>query len=1037
MQLRRTSICIAALGAVACAAWLASPWTRASSVPLLNDTRLDAMDSPERWLLGGARVVYSLGGSDLAATGEHPRAGAPASLRLDCDFSEPRREWVGAIYVGRPVRRNCRAVSLWVWSNGSAARLRITLEDDQDRLFERDLASLDWHGWRKVEAPVEDGTGWTPLTRSGEEPVSLCQPVAVSRVSVCRTPDTPQRVISVLFSDLRASVEASGLDSMEATLSTGRSGNLFAGDAPGSARLVLRNNGAAVVTGTLAAEIIPTDGEAIRLKPQAVSVRGRSTLSQTIGWSSLRYGAYTLRAVLRSGLHRRGWAAHIAVVRSSDVPSRTSDSPFGASGNIEGFSGSEMPLVNRLSRGAGIAWARLGLSWEQVNPARGVWAWDPLQRIPGPVGYALRTGGRVYRVPDSPILSTADEVTLAFWARVAGPNGRRQSPVHKWGEGDRRNYGAYFDSATGCFAFSAGYERRVGTYTDFDSGFSAWDGQWHHFAATYSRHVKQVCLYVDGSVRAASFHDGGRLRTTGAPLTFGEDCPCDLDEVVLYRRALGPADVAALARKERPPRDGIMGRWTFDEAQGPALNWAGTGAGPLESGDPDGMRAARSARAQGMEPLVILGFPPDWASSARAEAGAERLWVHAPARNAWSAYVEGVARQYRDVVRCWEVWNEPNTEAFWQPRPDARAYLETLKTAYAAAKRGNPRCKVVMPGLAGPSDARAGMAYMEQLLAMGGGRYCDAISIHPYRLRPPEETGLAEDIRHIAKACASRGPSKPIWITETSWPSEAATGSSERRQAALLARSYVLALSTGLVEKIMWFRLHDSGPDRFYPEDNLGLCYNDLTPKPAFFAHRTIAVLLGRARPVSAGQPARKVRLTTFHASGESLAAAWSSDGQRWVAVDTGKPRVQVTDLMGNSELRRTDGGVLLLHLGDLITFVRNLPPKVSWLGDLVSIPPVRVRPGGSVRVPVRIRNPFRDASAFPVRAAPTEHGRPAHGLRVTPPLATIKVPARGTANLVLTITAPASGDRSEARLAVEVRMRGKAVGEEADVELR
>ncbi|MBM3501936.1 MAG: hypothetical protein FJX74_25055, partial [Armatimonadetes bacterium] len=353
--------------------------------------------------------------------------------------------------------------------------------------------------------------------------------------------------------------------------------------------------------------------------------------------------------------------------------------------------------------------------------------------------------------------------------------------------------------------------------------------------------------------------------------------------------------------------------------------------------------------------------------------GAARPWVYKPRLDAWAEFVEQTTRHYADLVQHWEIWNEPNITVFWEPTPDPKEFMDVLRVGYEAAKRGNPDCTVLMPGLAGPTENRWGMDFLEELLRLGAARYCDAISIHPYRQSTPEESDLVGDLRHLAELAEANGGRRPIWFTENCWTTQIPGGSTEERQALMLPRCYVLSLSTGLVDKLLWFRLHDSGVDRFYSEDNYGLCYHDLTPKPAWFAHRTVATLLEGATPegewdVGPGALARVFRTPT-----ERLAALWSPSGTRWTAVFVGRDRVRVTDLMGNSGERETNAGVLLLPLTESLVCLRDLPNEAEARGALIEAPPLMLVRGTSGALSVRVRNPLAAPSEVTIALRPAE----------------------------------------------------------------
>jgi hypothetical protein len=659
----------------------------------------------------------------------------------------------------------------------------------------------------------------------------------------------------------------------------------------------------------------------------------------------------------------------------------------------------------------------MGLSWEQVNPVPGVWVWDPPVTAAGPIGSALNTAGRSYLCRTPVLQQAADEITIAFWARGTGPSERTLWPFGCGDAGSVPTCGVFFHRQTGNFAFSARYEKQPEVNLDFDSGMGAFNGQWHHYAVTYSRYIKQISLYVDGAAKTTADHDGGRLLGTARTVRVGVGGPMELDQILVYSRALGPADVAALARKGPPPIDGIVAAWTFD--QSPSRLTDAVGGCVLKVEEPDGIEWAREARAQGMRVVTVLGFPPAWAATSRGGHGGPS---GLPQMSAWAAYVERVTRQYRGLIDHWEIWHQPNSTDFWPETPDPRRYLQLLKTAYAAAKRGNPRCTVLMPGLLGPDGNGGGMEYLESLIRIGAARYCDGISIHPYRKGSPESTAFARQLQRISDLSASAGGRKPIWITELSWSTEIPTGVSEERQAAMLARAYVLAAATGHVEGILWYRLHDWGSDRTIPDENCGLCREDLSPKPAFVAHRTLSVLIGNAQPLAAPLPAHGAYISMFRSGSERLAAVWAAEGRRALALATRRPRIAFTDLMGNSSFRATDEDVLMLEASEMPAFVRGLRSTARWLDEPVAIADASVLHGGTVRTTIRIRNPF--ASARQVRLDTSVGPEWRQWFSVEPASTTVTVGPRGSATVNVRVTASPNAPPGS----VELRLRSAFV---------
>ncbi|NLH99707.1 MAG: LamG domain-containing protein [Chthonomonadales bacterium] len=1023
-----------------------------------QERQLDALVTLDRWALSGPPIADSLGRSALAVSVKDPPNGQSASIELTADFAQPDRRWVSVDYEGPPIPGRCREISMMAWTDSPGVRLEMVLEDSAGGWFTRELSLPSAAAWHRLRAEVGSGRDWRPWLRRGEAARPIEQPVALRRVRLLRPESNAHATVVCRLADLRAQSDQSGFDMLEAQVSSGRAGNVFvSGETPSlQVRMVNRADRPVRIALRLTyaafdAEVGSAQGpppitmtrRAARVDLGSVAVAPGETYTRRVRCPTSIYGVHRVVLSAADGARERRWHGSFAYVRASEPGRRSASrrrppwsagSRFGICGNIGGFRDDLEAVAKRLNGIAGAGWSRVGLAWQQVNGAPRVWAWDPPALAEGPVGAALRSARTPLRAPHDASQSCPDEVTLAFWARISGPNGLDQVAVRKWGPGDRRNYGAYFDRETGAFTFSAGYENRRGVIANISAGVSAYDGQWHHYAATYSRHIRSVCLYVDGTLLTAANHDGGRLRTTTADLMLAQDFAGDLDEVMVYRRALGPADIAALVRKADPPRDGLVAWYAFNDPARIGRNTAGNAPSvtDLVRDEPDGVKLAREAASEGMATLAILGFPPAWASS---QPDAARFWLHEPEDNAWTGYVQQVTRQYKDLIAHWEIWNEPNTDAFWQPRPDPERYLRTLKSAYGAAKRGNPRCTVLMPGLRGPSGKRSpeARAYLDRLLGLGAARYCDAISVHPYRDGSPEETDLVGDLKWIAQRSAVSGARRPLWLTEMGWPTHTPDGVTPRTQAAYLARAYLLAASTGLVERMFWYRLHDSGPDRTYADDNYGLCEEDMTPKPAFFAHRTMAVLLGDARPDGELSVGGGVRALCFRSPQERFAAIWHPSGRTWVAVHVGKQRVTMTDLMGNSASVASPHGVLLLEADDMPKFVRGLSATVKAQSGLIAtvgpLPALtsqgpdavsRQSPPSDVRV--RIRNPY----PAPVAAAVTATcGR---GVEIMSPATKLSIAASGVAEFRLRVRAARGAEPGQVPLTISARLPGGTV---------
>lgn len=161
------------------------------------------------------------------------------------------------------------------------------------------------------------------------------------------------------------------------------------------------------------------------------------------------------------------------------------------------------------------------------------------------------------------------------------------------------------------------------------------------------------------------------------------------------------------------------------------------------------------AEQAGIEILPILAYDVAWARPA---------YKHL---DAWLEYVRKTVGRYKDRLRAWEVWNEPDLEQFWKDTPDPANYTILLKATYEEIKKIDPELTVVLGGLSGiPYE------YIEGIYKAQGAAYFDVMAVHPYRYpETPEARSLADDLSQLRELMARYGDAdKPVWITEIGWP---------------------------------------------------------------------------------------------------------------------------------------------------------------------------------------------------------------------------------------------------------------------------
>ncbi|MGW3953114.1 sugar-binding protein [Streptomyces sp. NPDC004752] len=332
----------------------------------------------------------------------------------------------------------------------------------------------------------------------------------------------------------------------------------------------------------------------------------------------------------------------------------------------------------------------------------------------------------------------------------------------------------------------------------------------------------------------------------------------------------------------------------------------------------------------GVSPLIILDYGNPNYDGGKAPTSAEAI-------AAFAKYANALVEHNAGKVSSYEIWNEWNIGFGDTPRTP-ESYLALQKATYETVKPEHPDITLVAPTLAGTD-----MQWLEQWMKLGGLRYTDAISLHPY-LFPQAPEGLdavLAQLQHLIKQY-NGGKSKPIWISEQGWPTgTSVVAGSETQQAANVARSALIALAGG-AERYFAYDFVNDGTDPGNLEHNFGLLHNAAdplgayTPKPAYAAYAALTRQLSGATFSRKETVGTGVHDLVFDRNGRPLRALWSQS-PTVVSLHADKELV-VTDLYGNSETYAPDhDGVITLTLTGDPLYVTG-PVDAVTAGGTVSL---------------------------------------------------------------------------------------------------
>ncbi|MFQ5806091.1 MAG: endo-1,4-beta-xylanase [Phycisphaerae bacterium] len=364
-------------------------------------------------------------------------------------------------------------------------------------------------------------------------------------------------------------------------------------------------------------------------------------------------------------------------------------------------------------------------------------------------------------------------------------------------------------------------------------------------------------------------------------------------------------------------------------------------------------RAVEAYQRHGMNLMAILCYASAWSGGVSPDNDGERA--------RFANYVYQMVKRYRGRVAAWEIWNEPNIQPFWSPRPGPGLYTKLLQAAYTAAKKADPGCVIVGGALAGPDHA-----FLKGMYEAGAKGYFDVFSYHNYgqHLEISTEWPALEKLRAVM---AEYGDvDKPIWHTETGFYTGPA-GLSEPEQAARIVRYSVGLLALG-IERTFQLTLADWTDDPKHHDQSVyrGLTHADYRVKPSHAAYQTMCRRLGDKRFTAAIRPAPGVSGYLFEGGNESVLVLWREAAEKPapVSLNLGLPIVLVQQMGGDWQIHRDADGVYELTIGRDPVYLLNVGPPITKQRYVQWPNPVRTRipRAADALMTVKVANPTSEA---------------------------------------------------------------------------
>ena len=291
--------------------------------------------------------------------------------------------------------------------------------------------------------------------------------------------------------------------------------------------------------------------------------------------------------------------------------------------------------------------------------------------------------------------------------------------------------------------------------------------------------------------------------------------------------------------------------------------------------------------------LVDCGWA-NWAKQGRK--------TYLPPVEDWKDFIFHVVERYKGKITHYEILNEPNLALTPQD------YVTYLKAAYEAAKQADPGCKIV--GFCVTGDYQGELTgYLRKCIDLGGLRYADVVSFHPYGYSlesstPMSATAVNTTVRRFLDDAGARD--MPLWDTElyymTGMQGDAGYQAS-LYQGHELAQHHLIDLATGIAQSICVTALQNVKCPMLAHQEHGAFQVTAPLPSSHTIIYNTVVRLFEGARLENrVSWPFRNLCLV-FKKGGRLTAAVLNYDVSgkpNFVRLGLARRDVRLIDILGN-----------------------------------------------------------------------------------------------------------------------------------------
>ncbi len=184
----------------------------------------------------------------------------------------------------------------------------------------------------------------------------------------------------------------------------------------------------------------------------------------------------------------------------------------------------------------------------------------------------------------------------------------------------------------------------------------------------------------------------------------------------------------------------------------------------------------------GLAPVIVLDGSPAWARAPEDRPPWDNPFAPPQDSADFARFAQAFAIRYREQVRFYQIWDEPNIAPHWGNRLiDPVGYARLLQAASQAIQAADPDATILLAALA-PTRDRGHTAmdepyFLSRLYAAGAKDAFHILAVEPFGFgRRPDDPRQAVDVLNFRRAAlvrpvmqAAGDGDKPVWAVRFGW----------------------------------------------------------------------------------------------------------------------------------------------------------------------------------------------------------------------------------------------------------------------------